>query len=117
MDDYRRFTKTDWDVFGGAEPFRTGKEPFIYQKLMNDGLVELTIIADRTGLELHLTSTDLSEEDNIWSKEFPEGITSLRAEGELRQLIAMVNKYLYAPELAYELDHPSSPITLGFEFC
>ena len=116
MADYRRFNKHDWDAFAGAECFNNGSAPFIYTRMMNnglvDGLVELTIIADRTGIELYLTSED--DNSNVWDKNIM--LTPIRAEGELKHLIEYLEKYDYAPDLAYELDHPSDPITERFEY-
>lgn len=112
MEDYRRFEKIDWDAFAGAECFSDGSQPFIYvSHTLNEGLVELCVLADKTGIEIYL----VGEEDNVWSKDLP--LTSLRAEGELRELIKVLKEYTYAPDLSYELDHPTHEATKGFTFC
>lgn len=115
MADYRRFDKSDWYGFAGAERFSNGSEPFIYSKLMNDGLVELTIIADRTGIEIFMYG-DGDDNPDVWDKEIPN-LSSLRAEGEMKKLIEYVKKFEYAPDLSYELDHPSNTVVEGFEWC
>lgn len=101
MKEYRRFTKTDWDAFAGAEKFNEKSEPFIYEKEMNDGLVGLTLIADRTGIELMMTC----EEDGTVCYDYNKSLTSIQAEGEMRAIIKELEKYTYAPDLAYCLDH------------
>ena len=119
MASYRRFTQNDWDAFAGAEPFPNGSQPLIYERALNDGLVGLTIIIDRTGIEVRLFGKEVpdeQDEDNFWCKTI-EGLTSIRARGELELLIKYLERFTYAPDLAYELDHPCDPITEGFEFC
>lgn len=115
MADYRRFDKMDWDAFAGAEPFTDGKQPFIYNKHLNSGMAELTIIADRNGIEIYMFD-DGFDDQNVWNKEIAN-LTSMRAEGELKHLIEYLEKFDYAPDVAYELDHPSDVTTQGFEFC
>jgi hypothetical protein len=82
---------------------------------MSDGTAGLEIIIDRSGIELHLFNENVSE-DNTWCKEI-ESLTALRAEGELRALINYTSTFEYAPDLAYQLDHPTEDITKGFSFC
>ena len=113
MADYRRFDKLDWDGYAGAECFSDEQQPFIYNQELNSGLAQLTIIADRTGIEIHIFADD--DDLNVWDKSI-DNLTSLRAEGEMKHLIEYLQKFEYAPDLAYELDHPSDQVTEGFEF-
>lgn len=114
MTEYRRFDSMDWQAFAGAECFTDGRQPFIYNQSLNSGLVQLTVIADRNGLEIYLFD-DGDGDQNVWDKSI-KNLTSLRAEGELKHLIEYLQKFEYAPDLAYELDHPSDKVTEGFEF-
>lgn len=108
MANYRRFNAIDWEAYAGAEPFSKNKDPFIYERDLNNGWVQLTIIADKNGIEIHLYSCEEDDEDNVWMKEFKSGMTSLRAEGELKHLIEYLGQWDYAPDIAYELDHSPS---------
>lgn len=110
---YRRFNATDWQSFSGAERFSGNQDPFIYNKTMNDGHVELIAIVDRNGCEINFYS-DGDEEVLCYSKKLICS-SSMRAEGYLRQLIKVLEEYSYAPDLTYELDHPSHKATEGFE--
>lgn len=107
----RRFTKEDWYGFAGAEKFRGGSDPFMYERDMNNGLIELVITADRNGIMVMLTD---GEESDTWYKELVD-ISALRAEGELRQIVARVEKFEYAPDLSYALDHGNEGLS-GFEW-
>ena len=116
MASYRRFTKHDWDAFAGSEAFTDGSQPFIYEKAFEYNKdVMIVIVVDKNGVQVQLIGGEPGEEDNIWIKDEP--LTALIAEGYLRKLIDYTSKYTYAPDLAYELDHPSDEITEGFEFC
>lgn len=113
MADYRRFTKNDWDAFGGAEAFSATQEPFMYERAMNDGHVEISVIVDRNGFEINFFGDADSEEILVYTKE--RKMNSMIAEGELRQLIKVIEEYDYAPDLTYELDHPTHEATKGFD--
>lgn len=110
----RRFTNNDWCGWGGAERFENGSEPFIYEGNMNGGFVELSIIADKNGICIVITSED---GDNItmdtWEKEMK--LSALRAAGELKHIVDCVNAFDSAPELAYALDHNGKGLE-GFEY-
>ena len=109
MNPVRKFTTSDWQCYSGAEKFLNGSEPLALDIELN-GENTCTILADRNGLELHITGP---EEQNFWLKETK--LTQLRAEGELRALQKMIEKdYTYAPDLAYELDHPTVEVFKGF---
>ena len=97
---YRRFGALDWDCYAGAESFSKTQNPFIYERELNDGQVHLTIIADRNGIEFHLSGGDEDDED-VWLKNFESRMTSLRAEGELKHLIEYLEQWDYAPDVAY----------------
>ena len=110
---YRSFTKTDWDAFSGAEPFSSHKPPFIWQKTLNDGHVDMTVIADRTGIEISFCGDDYDSDDQcVFEKDLH--LSSIRAEGELKGLISVLDLYEYAPDISYELDHPTHEVTQGF---
>lgn len=113
MADYRRFTKTDWYTWGGATKFNERQDPFIYERELNEGLVGLTIIADKTGISVYISDGENDEEDIYYYRDID--YTSIRAEGELKHLIEYLEKYTYAPDLTYELDHPTDESTKGFE--
>ena len=112
MSKIREFSKEDWYAWAGAENFSPNKAPLIYERKMNDGAVELIIIADRNGIELNLFADD--DEENIgYYKEMR--LSSIQAEGELSHLIDYLEQFTYAPDLTYELDHPNNDLTKGFE--
>ena len=111
MAEYRRFTKTDWDAFAGAEAF-TGSDPFIYEKTMNAGRVELAVVIDRNGVQINLLSDD-DKDPVVYMKE--QEFKSIVAEGELRALIKVIDLYDYAPDLTYELNHPTHEATKGYK--
>lgn len=113
MGDYRRFTKNDWDAFGGAESFSATQEPFMYETVMSKGQVEISVIADRNGIEINFFGDADSEEIVVYTKEHQ--MSSMIAEGELRQLISVIEQYDYAPDLTYELNHPTHEATKGFD--
>lgn len=109
----RRFTKNDWYGWAGAEFFSDKSEPFIYEKTMNDGAVELTVIADPWGLSINL-SADGDPDIMTWGKVLD--LTPIRAEGELRALVKVLDNYTYAPDLSYAIDHESDKVFEGFEY-
>ena len=117
MTSIRTFTKHDWDAFAGAECFENGSQPLIFEAELNDGQSCLTVIADRTGLEIYIQSVEEYSED-VWSKGI-KNLSPLRARGEMEHLISYFNRseYTHAPNIAYELDHPSDKITEGFQYC
>ena len=110
MSEIRRFTKEDWYGWAGAENFKSGSEPFIYELELNDGAVELTAIADKNGLQVSLFCED--EEALGWYKEMI--LTAIKAEGELRALVKAIEEYTYAPDLSYAIDHELNPEFKGF---
>lgn len=112
MTKYRTFTGEDWCAWAGAESFSPNKAPLIYEHEMNDGLVELTIIADKNGIELNLFADD-HEENICYRKDMH--LSSIQAEGELSHLIDYLEQFTYAPDLTYELDHPNNDLTKGFK--
>lgn len=111
MKKYRRFKKEDWFAWAGAERFGEKKDPFIYERTLNEGEVELTIIADKWGIGVYFSTGD---DDCLIYQKSIEGLNSIRAEGELSHLIDYLEKYDYAPDITYELDHPSDATTQGF---
>ena len=122
MNEIRRFTNTDWYAYGGAEKFKRFDpdpqeyEPFIYEREMNEGIVTLTIVANKNGIQLMLSCEE--EGTGVWSKEV-ENFTPLRAEGEMRAITKYIEEnFTYAPDLAYELDHSwnKDDVFYGFEY-
>ena len=112
MVEIRRFTKLDWNAWSGAESFSKTSEPLIYERSLNDGLVDLIIIADKNGIEINVIGHD-DEENCVYTKELHQN--SIRAMGELKHLAEYLEKYTYAPDLVYELDHPCEPIVEGYD--
>ncbi len=108
----RRFTKEDWYGWAGATQFSNGSEPFMYTKDMSDGLVELCVIADRNGISINMIADD--DLDIIgWLKLMD--LTPIKAEGELRALVKVLDSYTYAPDLSYAIDHESDKVFEGFK--
>lgn len=112
MENYRRFEKLDWDAYAGAEKFSNGSEPFIYEQELNEGRTGVSIIADKNGIQISVFNEDF--EENTWLKSIE--LTACRAEGEMRQLVKVIRNFTDAPDIAYELDHPSHVPTTGFVF-
>lgn len=114
MGKIRRFTKEDWYGWAGAEKFENGSEPFIYERDMNDGFVEVTIIADKNGICVNISSNDGDDlTTDTWEKEL--SLSALRAAGELSHLVEYVEKFNSAPDFAYALDHNREGFE-GFEY-
>ena len=115
MAKYREFTREDWYAWAGAERFSEKKEPFIYEREMNDGGVLLTIIADKNGLGIYLQLLDDSDEDSVGYYKNMR-LNSIRAEGEMKRLIEHLEKDVFecASDITYELDHPQDEITKGY---
>lgn len=109
----RRFTKEDWYGWAGATQFSNGSEPFMYTKDMSDGLVELCVIADRNGISINMIA-DGDPDIMTWGKALE--LTPIRAEGELRALVKVLDNYTYAPDLSYAIDHESDKVFEGFEY-
>ena len=112
MSDIKRFTELDWAAYAGAQKFQDGTDPFFYERVLNDGLFGLNIIADAEGLEIVLFGTGMPE-PITFIKEYPLR-HALVAEGELKHLIAHLQNLTEACEVAYELNHPSDKVTIGF---
>lgn len=112
MNEIRKFTRTDWDCWAGAEAFSENSQPLIYTRQLNGGEVEMNIIADRTGIQISFTSSDVEEAMICYTKEMP--LNSIRAEGELKQLALYLEAYTYAPDITYLLDHPDHTVVQGY---
>lgn len=110
MAEYRRFKKEDWYVLGGAEKFSNGTDPFIYERKL-DGDIELTIVVDCKGLDIFFY--DIGESTNYYK--FKE-MSSVIAEGEIKHLIAYLEKYTCASDITYVLDHPDDDAVRGFSY-
>ena len=113
MADIRRFEKEDWYGYAGAEVFKDKTSPFISNIKMNDGAVDVMVVADANGLEIDVYSSN-GESVLTWRKE--RQLSSIQAEGELNHLVPYLDRYSYAPDLTYALDHPDDDIIEGFEF-
>ena len=72
----------------------------------------MLIIVDKKGIEIDFGKEDSDEEIGYY-KEIE--LNSIRAEGELKHLIAYLSKFDSAPDIAYSLDHPDNDVTKGFE--
>lgn len=99
----RRFTKIDWYAFAGAEKFKDGSEPFIFESERNG--VELALIGDANMIYLVMTCPDSGEEDMVWEEEIKAN--PIRIEGIMRHIIKDLNLDgdWYAPDISYILDH------------
>lgn len=112
MSEIRRFKEEDWFCWAGAEKFSNDSDPFVYDGKI--GSVEFITIADRNGISVYISGVEDEYEQNIWSLE--KSLSALQAEGELRAFVKAMEKYEYAPDLAYALDHCSEPEFQGFVF-
>lgn len=112
VDRIRRFEKTDWYGFAGAQKFENGTEPFISTFTIDKKEdIEVTTIADAQGIEIYVYD-DRADEGLIYSKDLD--LNSIQAEGELRHLVAIIDGYTNAPDLVYALDHTSNDGFKGF---
>ena len=110
MNEIRRFTKEDWYGYGGAEKFSNDTEPFIYERVLNDGAVEMVIIVDATGIEVNMTEVG-SDRTLTWI--YIKKLTAIQAEGELRHLVKHLEEFTDAPDISYELDHSKEFAFMG----
>ncbi len=108
----RRFTKEDWFGWAGAEKFKSGSEPWIYERTIEENRVELTIIADRNGAQIILTPND-EEEFAAWGYE--QELTAIQAHGLIIALKNATEGYDQGMVLAYDLDHWRKPEFKGFK--
>ena len=105
LDSIRRFKKTDWYGFAGAQKFKNGTEPFISVFTIDPKEdIEVTAIADAQGLEIYVYD-DRSGEGLIYSKDLD--LNSIQAEGELKHLVTALDGYNNAPDLVYAIGHAS----------
>ena len=107
----RRFEKEDWYPYAGAEEFRKDEPPFILELELQYN-AEACIIADKNGIQVTIGSGAV---EVAWMKQVE--LDPLRAEGELRAIAKAVENITYAPDLAYEFDHPSTEALKGFQYC
>ena len=110
MAEYRRFKKEDWYALGGVEKFSNGTDPFIYERTL-DGDIELTIVVDCTRLDIFFA--DAGEFTNYCKD---KDMSSVIAEGEIKHLIAYLEKYTCASDITYVLDHPDDDAVRGFSY-
>lgn len=103
MSEIREFGKADWDCWGGAESFSAKHEPLIATGTMNDGHVEVTVLADKNGISIYFTSDD-EDEDQLRYHRMVK-LNHLRALGEIQAIAGAIKTYEYAPDLTYEIDH------------
>ena len=73
--------------------------------------VELTIVVDCKGLDIFFY--DIGESTNYYK--FKE-MSSVIAEGEIKHLIAYLEKYTCASDITYVLDHPDDDAVRGFSY-
>lgn len=102
MGKIRRFKKEDWWGYAGSTKFKDGTNPFIYERELNDGAVELVIIADAEGVDIELFADD-EPERVAWV--INKSLNATKAEELLRAIVKELKKYTYGPDLSYELDH------------
>lgn len=114
MADYRRFTKEDWYEWAGAEKFREGKDPFIYNRELDGEDISLTIIADKNGIAIYINE-DLEDPIGYYRNDNDRVWQSLVAETELIHLIAYLNKYTDAKDILFELEHPQDELVKGYQ--
>lgn len=103
MSEVREFGKHDWDEFAGAESFSKNHEPLIARGTMNDGHVEVTVLADKAGVSIYFYSDDEDEDQLTYHKVM--SLNYLRAVGEIQAIVRAIKTYGYAPDLTYEIDH------------
>ena len=109
----RRFTKEDWYAWAGCMKFHNGSDPFIYEDTLNDGSVEIVVIADADGIEIYMNEGEFDIEDSTsWYVE--KSLTPIRAEGEIRAIVKEIQEYTSAPDLSYVIDHAGSEVFKGF---
>ena len=124
--EYRRFTKTDWYGYAGAEKFADGSQPFMASVDFEDGAGAIIISdANGIGIDLYRADTDENKELGIdvydpvsfmrekQADKLPE--SSLIAEAELRELLKAVDLQPTVFDLVYELLHPQYEAFKGFE--
>lgn len=107
----RRFTKSDWHQWAGAEEFKNGSDPFIFESERNG--VELTVIGDVRGIEVEMHSGEgADEEQNIWVETI-ENATQSKIKDIMERIIKKLNLDgdWYAPDVSYALDHAFNGIT------
>lgn len=121
MAKYRRFNKEDWWAWGGAEPFSNNMEPLIYETCYGqdneegyliEGEIAVTVIVDKCGIGIYFGIEDYEEGTIGYHKDL--NLTALQGEVELKHLIDFIEKFEYAQDLVYELDHSTNDITKGF---
>lgn len=123
--EYRRFTKTDWYGYAGAEKFEDGSQPFMASVDFEDGAGAIIVSdANGIGIDLYRADTDENKELGIdvynpvsfireHANRLPE--SSLIAEAELRELLKAVDLQPTVFDLVYELLHPQYEALKGFE--
>lgn len=109
MNEIRKFDQHDWMAYAGAERFSKNSEPLILD-IELDYNAEATVVADKNGLQIFIGNGENAE---AWTKDLE--LTPLRAEGELRTIQKAIKELTYAPDLAYELDHPTQEALKGFK--
>lgn len=102
----RRFDNSDFNAFAGAENFKDGSKPFIFETESTYGGVVIYLIGDANMVYLLMTCPDNDEEDMIWEEEIKT--SSIRIEGIMRHIISELGLDTddwYAPDISYILDH------------
>ena len=111
MADIRRFTKTDWYSWAGAEKFSSGTDPWIYEQELEDQTT-VTAIADATGIQIIMCCDDEEADMAVWYKEIhPFG--PLRARAELYAMSVTLQNYTSAATLCYDLTHENAEAFKG----
>lgn len=98
-------------------------EPLIYERCYskdnNEGYliedaISVTIIVDKVGIGIYFETEDYGEVS--YHKDL--NLTALQGEVELKHLIDFIEKFEYAQDLIYGLDHSTNDITKGFyKYC
>ncbi len=76
----KRFTKTDWDRFGGATNFKDGSDPYIHELILVDihrNVTDCTIIGDGFGVSVTFDHSGCSK--NFTTQQYVREIKSEQA--------------------------------------
>lgn len=99
----RRFTKTDWYGYAGAEKFNASSDPIICEGTLDD--CDITIIADKNGVSVDLfCNKGLCHNKEVtycWDLEDLNALRALGCMGRIRNKFLEINSL---EELIYFLE-------------
>lgn len=113
----RRFTKTDWYGYAGAERFNDGSAPFIYETTLDDGETEVIIVADKNGVMIEIANEDYVAADLsacVWQKNV--SLSPFLAVGEMRNAVRFVDSFTNAADMGFQLHNGYAESMKGFEY-